>query len=203
MRRIGFLGPSGGVESALREAVEFLLGDASVDQAIYLGEDDATIDRVITDWAREMFGGETGEDAFLERAVQLATTGTAAEITALLAAEQSLSRLSAIRKLPPSPARAVEMLGDRIILAVHDKSVLDEEDIANAALIVYGKAKEAEIRRFGSRYFLTPGPASAGRVAILEAEDDGNVSVGLYETSGLPVWREKMARRTSKMNVVR
>lgn len=203
MRRIGFLGPSGGDERSLRDAVEFLLGDASVDQAIYLGEDEAAIDRVITEWAREIFGGETGDDAFLERAVQLALSGTAAEIGELLAAEQSLSRLSAIRKLPPSPSRAIEMLGDRIILAVHDKSVLDEEDIANAAIILYGKAKEAEIRRFGTRYFVTPGPASAGRVAIIETEEDGHVSVALYETSGLPVFREKLARRTSKMNVVR
>lgn len=202
MHRIGLLGPAEGDERALREAVEFLMGDAGVDQAIYLGEDESAIDRVITAWAREIFGGEPGEDAFLERAVQLAIEGSPAQIEELLSAEQSLRRLSAIRKLPPSPARAVEMLADRIILAVHDKSVLDEEDIANAAVIVYGKGKEAEIRRFGTRYFLTPGPASAGRVAILDVEDDGNLSVAIFETSGIPVWREKLAKRTSKVNVV-
>jgi hypothetical protein len=202
MRRIGLLGPADGDERALREAVEFLMGDAAVEQAIYLGEDEATIDRVITEWAREIFGGDPAEDAFLERAVQLAVSGTPEQIDELLSAEQSLRRLSAIRKLPPAPARAVEMLADRIILAVHDKSVLDEEDIANATLIVYGKGKEAEIRRFGTRYFLTPGPARLGRVAILDVEDDGNVSVALFETSGLPVWREKMTKRTSKVNVV-
>lgn len=200
--RIGLLGPAEGNEAALRDAVEFLLGDAGVDQAIYLGHDEHTIERVITEWAREILGSEPGFDAFLERAVELARSGTPEQIEELLGAETALRRLAAIRKLPPPPARAVEMVADRIVLVVHDKSVLDEEDIANAALIVYGSGKKAELRRFGPRYFLTPGPVAEGRVAVLEVEDDGNVSIALFETSGLPVWREKMARRTSKMNVV-
>ncbi len=200
--RIGLLGPAEGDEAALKEAVEFLLGDAGVDQAIYLGEDDDTIERVITAGAREIFGAEPSTEAFLERAVQLAREGTSEQIEELLGAEASFRRLAAIRKLPPPPARAVEMVSDRIILAVHDKSVLDEEDIANAALIVYGNGKEAELRRFGPRYFLTPGPVTAGRVALLEVEEDGGVSIALFETSGLPLVREKMARRTTKMHVV-
>lgn len=201
--RIGLLGPADGDLDALRDGVEFLLGDAEVDHVIYLGADEEAVRRVIHDAARETFGAEPDLDAFLDRAAELAPRGTAGELEALLGAEASLRRLSAIRTLPPSPARAVEMLSDRILLAVHDKSVLDEEDIANAALIVYGNAKEAEIRRFGARYFLTPGPAPEGRVALVEVEEDGGVSIALYETSGLPVWREKMARRTGKMSVTR
>lgn len=201
--RIGLLGPARGDEPALRDAVEFLLGDAGVDQAIYLGEDEGTIERVVTAWARDALGAEPSEAGFLERAALVARSGTPEQIEALLAAEASLRRLSAIRKLPPPPARAVELVSDRIMIAVHDKSVLDEEDIANAALIVYGKSEKAELRRFGTRYFLTPGPVSDARVAIVEAESDGNVSLALFETSGLPVWREKMARRTFKLNVAR
>jgi len=201
--RIGLLGPAEGDEAALRDAVEFLLGDAGVDQAIYLGGDDDTIERVITGWAREIFGGEPSEDAFLARGAELAASGTPEQIEELLSAERSLLRLSAVRMLPPPPVRAIEMIADRILLAVHDKSILDEEDIANASLIVYGRSTEAECRRFGPRYFLTPGPASRGRVALVEVEEDGGVSLAIYETSGLPVWREKMARRTSKVNVVR
>jgi len=202
--RIGLLGPAEGDEGALRDAVEFLLGDAGVDQAIYLGGDEATIERVITEWAHEIFGDDVpGEDAFLARGAELASSGTPDEIDELLAAERSLLRLSAVRMLPRPPVRAIEMIADRIMIAVHDKSILDEEDIANASLIVYGLSKEAECRRFGARYFLTPGPVSRGRVALVELEEDGNVSLAIYETSGLPIWREKMARRTSKVSVVR
>ncbi len=200
--RIGLLGPAEGKKEELREAIEFLLGDVSVDQAIYLGKEEDTIGEVITEWAREIFDGEPGEEAFLEKAVQLAIDGSPDEIADLLGAESSLRHLGAIRKLPPPPARAVEMMGDRIILAVHDKSVLDEEDIANASLIVYGNGKEAELRRFGTRYFLTPGPVAAGRVAVLELEEDGNVAIAIWQTSGLPVLRERMARRTTKVSVV-
>jgi len=199
--RIGLLGPADGDEQALREAVEFVLGDVEVDQAIYLGADDDTIGRVIRAWAREIIGSDPTEDVFLNRAVQLAVAGTPEEIEELLGAEASLRRLSTIRKLPPPPARAVEMLADRFILAVHDKSVLDEEDIANANLIIYGRSEEAQLKRFGPRYFLTPGPLRDGKVAVLDVEDDGQISIALFDTSGIPVWREKMARRTSKVNV--
>jgi hypothetical protein len=201
--RIGLLGPAEGDLDALRDGVEFLLGDAAADQVICLGDDEHAVREVLQDWARGIFGAEPDRETFLERAVELARSGTAQQIEDLLVAEASLRRLSAIRSLPPPPARAVEMLADRILLAVHDKAVLDEEDIANAALIVYGRANTAELRRFGSRYFLTPGRASEGRVAIVEVEDDGGVSITLYETSGLPVWREKMARRTGKVSVAR
>lgn len=201
--RIGLLGPAEGDEAALRDAVEFLLGDADVDQALYLGVDVETIERVITAWAREIFGGEPTAETFLARGAELARAGTPEEIEELLSAERSLQRLSAVRMLPPPPARAIEMIADRILLAVHDKSILDEEDIANASLIVYGRSTESDCRRFGPRYFLTPGPVSRGRVALVEVEEDNGVALAIYETSGLPVWREKMARRTSRVNIVR
>jgi len=200
--RIGLLGPAGGDVDALREAIEFLLGDVEVDQAIYLGNDDATIDALLARWAEEVFGEEHSDDAFLARAAEVAATGEPDEITGLLHRDAFVRRLARIRKLPPAPARAVEMLGDAIVIAVHDKSILDEEDIANSQLIVYGRSAEAELRRFGTRYFLTPGPLDAGRVAVLEMEEEGNVTMALFETSGLPVWREAMARRSGKVSVI-
>jgi len=200
--RIGLVGPANGDELALREALEFVLGDVEVDQAIYLGDDEDTVDEALRGWTAELLDGTVPLEVFLDRAVEVALGGAPADIEALLAAEATVRRLARVRKLPPAPARAVEMLADRIILAVHDKSVLDEEDIANSQLIVYGKSKKAELRRFGPRYFLTPGPLAAHQVAVLELEEDGQVSIGLFETSGLPVWRETMARRTSKVSVV-
>jgi len=201
--RIGLLGPSSGDVDALREAIEFLIGDAEVDQAIYLGDDEATLDELLTRWAEEVFGEPHSDDAFLRRAAELAADGEPDEITGLLHRDAWVRKLGRIRKLPPAPARAVEMVGDRFVIVVFDKSVLDEEDIANASLIVYGKSDEAALRRFGKRYFLTPGPVTDQRVAVLETERaDGDISLALFETSGVPVWRETMARRSGKVNVI-
>ena len=46
-------------------------------------------------------------------------------------------------------------------------------------------------------------PFANERVAVLDQEEDGNISIALYETSGIPVWRETMSRRTAKMSVAR
>ena len=201
--RIGLLGPGESDEEALHEGIEFLLGDVAVDQVVYLGADDDFLSSTLRGWAVAALGSENAERAFLDRAATLASEGTAEQIDELLAAEETVRRLGRVRTLPPSPARAVEMLADRILLFVHDKAVLDEEDIANAQLIVYGKSKESHVQRFGARYFLTPGPVTAGRVGVIELEDDGTVTIALFETSGVPVWRETMAKRTSKVSVTR
>jgi hypothetical protein len=76
--RLGLLGPAAGALDMLRESVEFLVGDAAVDQVIYLGNDDA-IERVLAAWAEELFGGEPSEDAFLERVAALAPRGEAGD----------------------------------------------------------------------------------------------------------------------------
>lgn len=200
--RVGLLGPADGDEEALRDAIEFLLGDVDVDQAIYLGGDDGIVDAVVDGWARELFGDAPAEDVFLERAVEAARAGTPAEIRRLLDDERRHRKLARVHKLPPPPARAIEMIAECILIAVHDKKVLDEEDVVNAQLIVYGRSEEAELRRFGSRYFLTPGPLRDGRVVVLEVEPDTSITIALFETSGLPVWRETMARSTSKLHIV-
>lgn len=199
--RIGLLGPSDGDVEVLREAVEFLLGDVGVDFAIYLGDDGEKVDRILQDWAREVYGEEPTETAFLDEACEVAEHGHPDAIDDLLGRERFVRRLRRVRKIPPPPARAVEMISDRIILVVHDKRVLDEEDIANAQLIVYGKSEEADLRKFGPRYFLTPGPLVDERVAVIEVEGQGHISIGLFETSGLPVWRKVMSRRSHKVNV--
>ncbi|MEC7525601.1 MAG: hypothetical protein VYE22_37310 [Myxococcota bacterium] len=197
--RIGLLGPSDGDAATLREAIEFLLDDMEVDQAVYLGLDEDTVDAVVRDWV----GADPSDEAFLADALEQARSGTPDTIEALLERRELVEQLAKVRKLPTPPTRAVEMLADRILLFVNDKSVLDEEDIANANLIAYGKSAASELRRFGPRYFLTPGPLSKEQVAVVELEADGQVSLALFEISGVPVWRETMARRTSKVKLAR
>lgn len=197
--RIGFIGPVGDADlSVLREATEFLLGDAEAEQAVYLGEDGAA-DRLAELWMAEL--EEAAEGDFLSRAAAVAVSGSPAAIEDLLERDAQARRLSRLRALPPAPARAVEMMEDRILLAVHDKSILDEEDIANASVIVYGRSKEALLKRFGPRYFFTPGPLSGGTVGLFEADGDGKISVAAYAPTGEPLWREVLQGRRSKVSV--
>lgn len=196
--RIGLLGPAEDDQAGFREAVSFLLNDAEADQVVYLGHGEF-VERALEAWMREL-GGEDAEAAFLARAAALAASGTPAEIDALLESDEAMSQLGRIRKIPPPPARAIEMLDDRVVLFVHDKGVLDEDDIANAQLIVYGRGPEADIRRFGKRVFFTPGPLRGGRVGILESSSDGT-SLALYDLSGMPVWREPIGAAGSKVIV--
>lgn len=194
--RIGLLGPTDD-EAAFREAVLFLLADAEADQVVYLGPGEIA-ERAIEAWSREM--GADPERAFLDRVAVLARGGTPQELFALLEKDNEVARLAAVRKLPPPPARAVEMIDDRMVLFVHDKAILDEEDIANAHLIVYGKAGESDLRRFGRRAFFTPGPLAGGHVGVLEASEDG-VTVALYDLAGVPIWREALAQAATKVTV--
>lgn len=196
--RIGLMGPADGDDVAFREAAEFLLGDASVDRVIYLGQD-GVASRVADAWAREI-AGESGM-TFEDRAAALAIDGSPDAIAALLRADVQARLLGTICTLPPSPSRAVEMVDDRIVLVVHDKSVLDEEDIANASLVVYGHSKELLLKRFGHRYFFTPGPLRAQKVGVLEREEDGRIGVAVYDPSGAPLWREVLAGKSAKVTV--
>lgn len=198
--RIGLVGPAEGNVTALREATELLVGELEVDQAIYLGTDDA-VDRMVSTWSREIMGTDNPSEGFLDRAATLAEHGTPQDIESLLSADAQLQRLSCIHRLPPSPARAVEMIDDRIVLVVYDKRVLDEEDIANANVIVYGKSDEALLKQFGPRCFFTPGPLSGRKIGLLEVEESGRVAVAVYDPSGKAMWRETLQTRTAKLMV--
>lgn len=194
--RIGLLGP-GEDEALFRQAASFLLEEADVEQLVYLG-DAAFLEAATSRWAREL--DVATEDAFLRRALDVAMSGSADEVDALLARDTLTGRLAQIRKLPPPPARAIELVDDRVVVFVHDKAVLDEEDIANAAVVVYGRAREAGVRRFGKRLFVTPGPLEGRRVALIEDDDDG-AFVSLVDLDGKPVAREALTLGSTKMTV--
>ena len=191
--RIGFVGPTGDLD-ALRSALEFLLL-SDVVNAIYLG-DASEVEEVVAAWAEDL-----GAETFLSRAAELAVSGSANEIQDLLTADQAVQQLSRVRGLPPPPSRAIEMMEDRIILVVHNKDALDEEDIANANVIVSGAEPEAYLRRFGARYFFSPGPLSAGHVGFLERDDEGVVVASVFTPRGEEVWREALVGRANRVSV--
>lgn len=203
MKRVGFIGPAAGDGDAgevLQRATEFLLGEAEADAVVYLGVDD-TAERLAESVADACVGGD--DETFFGRAAQVALTGGPQEIDALLEAQHRFELMGRVRVLPAPPDRAVEMLDDRILIMVHDKAVLDEEDILNASVIVFGKAKTALLKRFGPRYFFSPGPLSDASVGLLSAERDGQVSASALKLDGSLVWREVLQWRTSKMMVQR
>jgi hypothetical protein len=194
--RMGIIGQAGGSPVALRRAIELFLTDPQVKQIIYVG-DDAAIDQAVADFQRE----NLDEDEFLRRSVELACSGTAEQIEGLLEADQEAQRLSMLRRLPDPPARAIELFEKWIVLCVHDKAILDEDDVANAHVIVYGKADEADFKRFGPRSFLTPGPLEKGRVGRVSLRADGGLEVSLLDLDGNSVLRESIAPALAKVTV--
>ncbi len=199
--KIGLVGQADGEEGRLRDALDFLLGDADVDLLIYLG--DAThIAQAAQTYAQENLGNTASDTAFLARVAREAPRGDPTAIGALLEIEESTKRLDRIRKLPLPPARAIEMLGDRIVTLVWDKAVLGEDDIANSFVLVYGRSKELLLKRFGPRYFFTPGPLSDDRVAVLEHSDDDGFALSVFTPAGVPVMREVLSTRIASKVMV-
>ena len=194
--RIGLIGPGGTAKPKLERALELLTSDPAMRQVIYLGPDDAA-GQIVAERAR----GGLERDDFLERAADLAVNGSAESIAQLLALERTQSRMTLVRRLPEPPARAIEMLDTWIVLAVYDKAVLDEDDIANAHVIVYGRGDEPSFKRFGPRCFFTPGPLTRGHVGCLELMKEGHMEVRLLDLEGTLLWREPLLAAGSKLVV--
>jgi hypothetical protein len=194
--RMGIIGPAEGAHDELRRAIALFLPDPDVKQIIYLGEDGA-IERMVAEFERE----QLDQDTFLRRGLELACSGSAVEIEQLLEEDRKAQRLSLLRRLPDAPACAIEMLERWIILAVHDKAVLEEDDVANAHVIVYGRAPEADYKRIGPFSFLTPGPLQGGRVGSIALRDDGGLDLALLDLHGAPLLHEAISPTQAKVKV--
>ena len=178
--RIGLVGPCGSSKPELERALRLLAADPTMRQVVYLGADRAAED-VTAAWVD---AARNEDERLLRRGAQLACEGSADEIERLLREPRSSQGLSLVHRLPDPPARAVELLDRWVLLAVHDKAVLDEEDIANAHVIAYGRAEEASCKRFGPRCFFTPGPVSGGKLGCVELNTDGNLELRLLGFDG-------------------
>jgi hypothetical protein len=194
--RIGIIGPASDDSDAFKKAVELLIADPEVRQVIYVGQDDAA-DKLAASWIPQ----HLDEEEFFVRAAALALSGSATEITSLLDRDREQNRLSLLRKLPEPPARAIEMLEKWIVLGVHDKAALDEDDIANAHIIVYGRAPEADFKRFGPRCFFTPGPVDKGKVGVLTLLPHGDLEVRILDLDGKTLLREEVHSKSGKLVV--
>jgi len=200
--KLGFIGPCRGEVGALRGPAEFLLFELGADRVVYLGADDA-LDRAIAGWADKL-GAPADENGFLDEAALLAVDAPAEALLDLLARDRKVRRLNDLAALPAPPSRAVEMLDDRVVLMVFDKSVLDEDDVANATAIVWGNAREPQLRAIGPRVFLSPGWIGVGvhlHCALLEYDGE-SLRCAIYDRAG-SVKQEHKAPivRAAKMGV--
>lgn len=200
--RLGLLGPSGGDVGALGRAAEFLLNGARVHRAIYLGNDGA-LDRAVAAWARKLVGDDPTDDNAWRRAADVASKGTWEQIDKFVSIERSRMRLKTLEALPESVARTIEMISDRVAVLIHDKALLDEEDILAANILCFGKNDGPLVKKIGTRWFVSPGPigSEGGGLAVLDDETD-DVVVTIYDGTGKSTRREVLSQtRTAKMRV--
>lgn len=197
--KIAMIGPAEGDVTSLDRAVRRLLDEWQCDRVFYLGTDDL-IDDVVDAWHAEL--GDEPRDSALARVATLGASGTAAQIHAYLAGRDQRAALSAIVRVPDPPARTVELLDDRLITLVFDKATLTEDDIANSAVLAYGKSSEPFVRQIGPRYFLTPGPVARGVFGIAELSPSGEPQLGLHSLDGKTLWRDTVqGQRAARMRV--
>ncbi|WP_394825989.1 hypothetical protein [Pendulispora albinea] len=169
-----------------------LLNKHRVGRVIYLGADDA-LEHMVEAWARRLVGDDPTDDAAWRRAAQLAAGGTPEEIDAFVKCERMRLRLRSLESLPHRILRTMEMVGDRIAILIHDKELLDEEDIFAASLLIYGKSDVPLVRKIGGRYFITPGNLGPrGGICVLDDTGD-EIAIHVYNTEGETMLQERLA----------
>lgn len=199
---LGPLGPKSGDITALGRAAEFLLNGARVHRAIYLGNDGA-LDRAVAAWARKLVGDDPTDENAWRRAAEVAASGTHDQIDKFVATERARMRLKKLETLPEGALRTIEMISDRVAVLIHDKALLDEEDILAANLLCFGKNDAPLVKKIGTRWFVSPGPigCEGGGAAVLDDEQD-DIVVTIYDSTGKASHREVLAvARTTKMRV--
>jgi hypothetical protein len=171
-------------------------------RAIYLGADDA-LEEAVALWAQSLVGPNASDVGIWGRAADVIAGGTADEIDAFVRNERARLRLRALERLPSENLRTVEMFGDQMAVLVHDKALLDEEDIVSAGILVYGKSTEPLVKQIGPRWFLTPGPlgCDGGGIFVLD-DSESEVVATLYGAEGRMSGSEILrATRTTKLSV--
>ena len=130
--------------------------------------------------------------ALWARAVKSCRTATAEQIDRFVDAEHARRGLRVFESLPDANTRVVEMLGGALVVIIHDKGTLNEEDMIPARLLVFGKSRSATIKQVGQRWFLSPGSFDNGGVMALEDRDDG-IHLTLFDRSGNELRQEHLS----------
>ncbi len=194
--RFGFVGPAESSSALLEQAVGQLVSELEVDTVVYLGSDEAIRDFIAAQQR------DQSEESFEQRVAEVAATGSPAEITEVVRSLRGARYLEKLRLLPQPPANAIEMLDDRIILLVREKSSLGEEDVVNSNVVIYGDAKELAFKRYGPRCFFSPGPLERGHLGILDDEaEGGGITLRAIDLTGEVVWTEPIQGRGARMKV--
>ncbi len=194
--RLGFIGPAEKDAVALQQAIELLVGELEADVVIYLSEDDALFDFVAS------HESELGEGSVEQQVAEIAATGSPDAIQKVLKKLRGASYLSKLRVAPAPPTRAMEMVDDRIVLVVRQKSTIGEEDVINSNVVVYGDAKELMFKRFGPRCFVSPGPLAGGTLGLIDDSSEmGGVVLQAVDLNGEVRWSEAIQGRGAKVMV--
>jgi hypothetical protein len=202
--RFAVLGPANDDLTALERGANLMLFELEAEEVVYLGPDDA-LDRLVLEWAKKLVGADPSQDGLWDRAARRCGSAAHTEIDRFVAAERRRERLKALKCLPVA-SRTIEILFEgRVAVMIHDKALLDEEDIMPASLIIYGKSKEPLVRQVGSRTFISPGELGGGQAGIALLSDDatGDLTVSIYEpTGGLLESHVVPHNRTGKFTVL-
>ena len=194
--RLGLIGPANTDTAALERAAKLLIVECEVDQVIYLGEDDAL---------REFVTAHESEDnahPVEQQVARVAATGSPSDIEDVLVQLRGARYLEKLRVAPRPPTRAMEMLDDRIVLIVRNKTTLGEDDVVNSNVLIYGDARELMFKRFGPRCFFSPGPLTGGHMGLLDDRSEaGGVELRAIDLDGEILWTEPIQGRGAKVMV--
>ena len=182
--RLGVLGPASNDLAGLARAAQLLLDGFSAERVIYLGIDDA-LDRVVGAWASDLVGPNPSDLVLFERAARACATAAPDAIAAFVDSERARRKLRVFSNLPPPPGRTIELLDGRVAVLLYDKANLDEDDIAGASLLIFGKSSTQMIKRLGARTFVAPGRiGSEGGGSAMIDDEGGGVRIRIIDGSG-------------------
>jgi hypothetical protein len=197
--RLALLGPAGSHPEALEAAMRFVLR-TEVDRAVYL-DVDGVLDGVIRTWAGRLVGDNPSEIGVWARAARTCLRGTPEEIDAYIGRERERAALRLFESLPDGETRAVEMLAGALVVMIHDKAQLNEEDMLPARLLLFGKSAAPVVKQVGQRWFLSPGAFPTAGLMTLDDDDDG-ILLRLFDGDCKEVRTERLStQRATKLMV--